>query len=176
VSTPSSSDPLKILRVLVRGWKPTTETVMVSVATAIETMFVAVPLNGEPIVPVLTVEHPVGGTGGPDWSVSPDGSAIVIAVAAGLTTYRLALVDFAHALMLMGRAPLCTWPPQRCDRAGRPESEDTNLTGTWLERFAPAILEGLLPNPARLGTVLLDAVPFHVKALAAAVFRSKAVA
>jgi hypothetical protein len=83
-----------------------------------------------------------------------------------LRQFRYSIDDIAHALMLMGRgASLYMAAAEVRHRAGRPESEDTNLTGSWLERFAPAILEKLLPNPAHLGTVLLDAVPFHVKAL-----------
>jgi hypothetical protein len=50
------------------------------------------------------------------------------------------------------------------DRTGRPRSEDTNLTVHWLERFAPAIIEALLPKPTKLGIVLIDALPFNVAA------------
>lgn len=107
LTPPSSNDPLANVRVVVRDWKPSTETVVVSLATALETTFVAVPLNGDAVVPLVVVQHPVGGTGGPDWSVSPDGRAMVVAVAAGLTTHRLALADFAT-----GSARWLTTTPQ----------------------------------------------------------------
>jgi hypothetical protein len=48
------------------------------------------------------------------------------------------------------------------ERSGRKPSSDTYLPAFWLERFAPAILQQLLPQPDNLGIILVDQAPFHV--------------
>lgn len=72
----------------------------------------------------------------------------------------------AHALVLLGRGTsyYLTGLEAR-ELAGRKPSTDTYLPAFWLERFAPRIIEALLPRPDRLGIVLIDQVPFNVKAL-----------
>ena len=72
----------------------------------------------------------------------------------------------AHTLVLLGRGtsyPLAAMEAR--ELAGRKPSIDTYLPAFWLERFAPRIIEALLPRPERLGIVLIDQVPFHVKAV-----------
>lgn len=74
--------------------------------------------------------------------------------------------EIARALVRLGQgASFYTAAQEARERAGRKESSDTNLTVFWLERFAPSILEALLPQPSQLDIVLVDQVPFHVVAL-----------
>lgn len=72
----------------------------------------------------------------------------------------------AHALVLLGRGTSYYLTALEArELAGRKPSGDTYLPAFWLERFAPRIIEALLPQPERLGIVLVDQVPFNVKAL-----------
>lgn len=75
-------------------------------------------------------------------------------------------IEIAHALVLLGRGSgFYQAALEARERTKRKESEDTNLTVYWLERFAPAILEELLPRPSNVNVLLLDAQPFNVAAL-----------
>lgn len=80
--------------------------------------------------------------------------------------FRYPTKEIAHALWLLGRGT-SFWQAgaEARERTGRGESEDTNLTVHWLERFSERIFEELRPRPTRLHTVLIDAVPFNVAAL-----------
>ncbi len=80
--------------------------------------------------------------------------------------YRYSNAEIGHALWLLGRgAGFFEAGAEIRQRTGRPESQDSNLTVPWLERFAPAIIDELRPRPTKLHNVLLDAVPFNVAAL-----------
>lgn len=69
----------------------------------------------------------------------------------------------ARALVLLGRGTSYYLTALEArDLAGRKPSKDTYLPAFWLQRFAPAIREALLPQPECLGIVLIDQVPFHV--------------
>lgn len=80
--------------------------------------------------------------------------------------YRYSNAEIAHALWFLGRGVSFHEAGAEIRyRTGRGESEDSNLTVPWLERFAPAIIKKLTPRPTTLGNVLLDAQPFNIVAL-----------
>lgn len=73
--------------------------------------------------------------------------------------------EIAHALVLLGRGSgFYQAALEARERTKRKPSKDTNLTVYWLERFAPAILEELLPRPRKVSVLLLDAQPFNIAA------------
>ena len=74
--------------------------------------------------------------------------------------------EIAHALVLLGRGTSYNLTAYEArERSGRTPSSDTYLPAFWLQRFAPAILQELLPQPEQLGIVLIDQAPFHVAAV-----------
>ncbi len=74
--------------------------------------------------------------------------------------------EIAHALVLLGRGSgFYQAALEARERTKREPSEDTNLTVYWLERFAPAILDVLLPRPRKVNVLLLDAQPLNIAAL-----------
>ncbi|MDQ2912822.1 MAG: hypothetical protein M3T56_06155 [Chloroflexota bacterium] len=92
--------------------------------------------------------------------------AFTIAPAGVRRRYRYPTAEIAHALWLLGRGT-SFWQAgaDARQRTGRPDSEDTNLAATWLERFSEPIFEELRPRPKKLYSVVIDSVPFNVAAL-----------
>jgi hypothetical protein len=82
-----------------------------------------------------------------------------------LRHFHFPIDEIAHALVLLGRGTSYNLTAYEArERSGRRPSSDTYLPAFWLERFAPTILQELLPQPERLGIVLIDQAPFHVAA------------
>jgi hypothetical protein len=83
-----------------------------------------------------------------------------------LRGFRYPTSEIAHALWMLGRGT-SFWQAgaDARDRMGRPESNDTNLSAFWLERFSERIFEALRPRANTLHSVIVDSVPFNVAAV-----------
>ena len=92
--------------------------------------------------------------------------AFTLAPAGVRRRFRYPTAEIAHALWMLGRGG-SFWQAgaDARERTGRPDSEDTNLAASWLERFSQPIFDELRPRPKRLHTVIIDAVPFNVASL-----------
>lgn len=97
IVTPTPADSLaSLLDPQVASWIPTGPTLLVTVAGAQQGSIIAVPLNGAPAIPLVTVRDLSGSAPATVLAVArSDGSLVAFALATGATTRRIALLDLA---------------------------------------------------------------------------------